>query len=151
VLDKYSQKYNDWRAGHITKVVRETSRQIKKINPNIKMGVSTFRGKLESAMKGQYWWEWADYVDFIMPMYYNPDLEGLRKLSNEINSLLPKNARAKLVPCIAVPEYWIADPLIWLKEIEIQRELAPRGIMYFHYGFFTNPNLELLGIGPYRK
>jgi len=29
--------------------------------------------------------------------------------------------------------------------------VAARGIMYFHYAFFSNPNLELLGIGPYRK
>lgn len=151
VLGKHHDKYNDWRAGHITKVVREASRQIKKINANIKLGVFTFRGKLSSSAKGQYWWDWAEYVDFVMPMYYSPDLDGLRSLLNEINSLLPANKRAKLVPCLAVSGHRIADPLVWLKEIEIQRELAPRGIMYFAYPRLTNPNLELLEIGPFRN
>ncbi len=144
------QQFNDWRASHVTRVVRETSRILKEINPDIKLGIYA-RPRRAAERGGQYWWEWGDYLDYIMPMYYSPDIDRLRDMLVEANSLLDEGKRAKLVPCLGVAGYRIGDPLIWLKQIELQRELAPAGMMFFHYAFFSEPNIELLSIGPYRE
>jgi len=150
-MSKYQNEYNDWRAKHVTKVVREASKNIAEINPKIKLGVYTFRGKYSSWAKGQYWWEWANYVDYIMPMYYNPDSQALENLCKEINSLIPSGSRAKLVPCLAPSGYRTTSQFIMLQQIDIQRKYGPAGIMYFRYLYLSDSNLALLKNGPFRN
>ncbi len=148
-LGKYRDQFNEWRAEQITRVVREISRQVKAINPDIKIGIYTVSDRARAV--GQHWWDWGSYVDYSMPMIYTNDLERARGRSTQVNEKLGESERARLVPCIGVTGYNIADPLTWLRQIDLQRELAPEGIMFFHYAFMSDPNLELLRIGPYRK
>jgi glycosyl hydrolase family 10 len=150
-LDKYQNEYNDWRAKHITKVIREASKNIAKINPKVKLGVYTFRGKYSSWAKGQYWWEWGNYVDYIMPMYYNPDNQFMKKLCQEINGLIPAGSKAKLVPCLAPSGYRTTSQFIMLQQIALQQKYGPTGIMYFRYLYLSDSNLELLKMGPFRN
>jgi glycosyl hydrolase family 10 len=150
-MDKYQNEYNDWRAKHVTKVIREASKNIAKINPKVKLGVYTFRGKLSAWAKGQYWWEWGNYVDYIMPMYYNLDNQFLEDLCKEINGLIPAGSNAKLVPCLAPSGYRTTSQFIMLQQIAIQQKYGPEGIMYFAYPFLSDSNLELLKMGPFRN
>jgi hypothetical protein len=150
-MDKYQNEYNDWRAKHITKVIREASKNISKINPKIKLGVYTFRGKYSSWAKGQYWWEWGNYVDYIMPMYYNPDNQFLENLCKEINGLIPSGSKAKLVPCLAPSGYRTTSQFIMLQQIALQQKYGPAGIMYFRYLYLSDSNLDLLKMGPFRN
>ncbi len=151
VLSKHIDAFNDWRATHVTRIVRETREQVDKINPDVKIGVYT-RTKGAASAEGQYWWEWGDYVDYVMPMIYTHDLETVKGRFMKVRGLLPEGKRARLVPCLnPVGQYSIGDPLAGLRQISLQRELAPAGIMYWPYSQLTGAYLELLSMGPFRS
>ncbi len=150
-LGKYIDEFNGWRAEQITRVVRETSQQAKDINPDIKIGVYV-RGLGANVSEGQLWWTWGDYVDFVMPMSYSQDAEITRERIMDVNRLLPEGRRARNVPCLnPVSGYNSIDPMVGLRQLGMQRELAPAGIMYWSYSQLTDTYLELLGMGPFRQ
>ncbi len=151
VAGRYEDEYNDWRAGAITSVVRGASENIARVNPEIKLGVFTFRHRFSSWHVGQYWWEWGDHVDYIMPMWYQPVLGETEELFKEINSLLPEGSRAGLMPCYAPPGERGGSDIIHLRQIDLQREYAPAGIHYFHYFWLSDDFLDLLRKGPFRE
>jgi hypothetical protein len=150
-MNTYQKEYNDWRAAHITKVIREASGNIAKYNPKIKLGVFTFRGKQSSWVKAQYWWEWINDVDYIMPMYYISDNIILENLCNEINGLIPTGSKASLLPCLAPNGYYTDDQFTMLRQINLQRKYGRAGIIYFEYSFLNDANLALLKMGPFRN
>ncbi len=150
VMGKHLDAFHDWRASHVTRIVRETGEQVRKIDPGIKTGVFT-RPPGANISEGQYWWEWGEDVDFMMPMTYTDDLAALDERMTEMNRRLEGAERAALTPCVIAPGARIADPLTWLRQIQMQRESAPAGMIFFHYAFFSDPLIELLGIGPYRE
>lgn len=150
VMGKYQGEYNDWRARPVTRVVRAVSENIARINPAIRFGVATFRGRRESWSKGQYWWEWGNYVDFVMPMIYGPDNRRMEELFVEINGLLPAGGKARLMACLAPPGEKGGADLVRLQQINLQRQYAPAGVMYFWYHGLSDAYLELLGVGPFR-
>ncbi len=151
VMDRHMDEFNLWRAEPVTAVVRGISEHRDRINPDITLGVFTFRGQRESAGKGQFWWEWTDYVDYIHPMSYGPDNERLEELFKEINSFIPDGSRARLMPALAPPGDKRGSNLTKLQQLDLQRKYAPAGVMYFSYDLMSDYWLELLSMGPWRN
>ncbi len=150
-LGKYIDEFNDWRASRVTRVVMEASEQVKEINPDINIAVNPRPDLGNNLLEGQYWWEWTDHVDFMVIMRYTNDVQALSEKIKEFDGKIPAGARARIAPIISVTGHRPVDPLVWLRQIEAQRELAPAGIKFFHYAFLSEPALELLRIGPYRE
>ncbi len=150
VMGQYQEAYNDWRARPVTRVIRTTAENIAAINPKIKLGVFTFRGKREAWGKGQYWWEWTNYADYVMPMIYAPDNQKMKDLFIEINGLLPAGSRARLLPALAPPGVKGGSDLTRLQQLDLQRQYAPAGVMYFAYYLLSDAFLDLLRSGPWR-
>ncbi len=150
VMGKYQEAYNDWRARPVTRVIRTTAANIAGINPQIKLGVFTFRGQRESWGKGQYWWEWTNDTDYVMPMVYAPDNRTMEELFIEINGLLPAGGRARLLPALAPPGVKGGSDLTRLQQLDLQRQYAPAGAIYFSYYLVSDAFLDWLRMGPWR-
>lgn len=150
VIVRYSDEYARWRASIVTSVVREVSLGASSMVPGIKVGI--FQRRVSDARReGQYWWEWGDYVDYIMPMIYKHEINIVRERLEEIDNLLPAGKRAKPLPVLAVPGYRVRDYLTWMKLIEVQKELAPAGIRFYTDNMMSEPIIELLSAGPFRE
>ncbi len=100
-------------------------------------------GQSRGLSEGQHWWEWGDYVDFVSPMYYTPDIEGLREHLAEYGGLLPC-----LYPMGGSRS---GKNIMHLRQIDLQREYAPAGIYYWTFNHMSDRFLELLRTGPFRK
>jgi uncharacterized lipoprotein YddW (UPF0748 family) len=69
-------EYNDWRCRQITELVKEVSRQAKKIRPGLKISAAVFGsypGCRESVAQDWPAWVKAGYLDFVCPMDYTAD------------------------------------------------------------------------------
>ncbi len=151
-MTKYSGEYNDWRAKPVTAIIRRTSEKIARINPDIKLSFCGFGGLRGGRARAQYWWEWVDFVDFHMPMRYSPALGELEEEFGGYNELKPEGSRMKLLPLLAPTAHGRGGPpLLRLKQLNIQREHAPAGVMYFAYRLLTDSYLDLLRMGPWRE
>lgn len=151
-MHKYLSEYNDWRARPITRTVCDTSRAIAEIRPNVKLSVFSRQGQKTSWLNGQYWWEWTDYLDFIIPMIYRGDNAIVENLLLEISGLIPAGARAKLLPILAPPgDARAGSNLNHLRQLALQRQYAPTGVMFFTYATLYDDYLDLLRIGPFRQ
>ncbi len=150
-LEKHRDAFMNWGAEQVTRVVRETSKNIERVNPDITFGVSLRPGEAMNIREGQHWWEWTDYVDYLNPFHYTDDNESIEALLERYNRKIPPGARARLLPIMAVPGYGRVDDFTALTQIELQRKHAPEGIRYFHYFLMPDSYLELLATGPFRR
>ncbi len=80
---KLKVKWEDFRCGNVTRLVRRISAGVKAINPNIKVSAAVFPDiRISRGEKGQDWITWLreGSIDFAAPMIYSDNMSRVRKL-----------------------------------------------------------------------
>jgi uncharacterized lipoprotein YddW (UPF0748 family) len=142
-------KWNEWRRGNITKVVKAVSEQARAARPKIKISAAVFRDwDKDRHSVAQDWKLWCDkgYVDFVCPMDYTPSVRNFE------NSVIKQIAWAGKVPCY--PGLGVSasrskfGPDRAIEEILVTRKNNTGGFMIFNYGQREADELvPLLGLG----
>ncbi len=78
---KLKAKYNEWRAEHITLVVKQVGSLIKTRKPKTLVSVAVYSFGNTNGV-GQDWHSWIknSLVDYVVPMNYTPDATSLKKM-----------------------------------------------------------------------
>ena len=100
---KLKRQFTEWRAGQITRFVRDVSVLSKKIRPGIQISAAVYgRYPLCIASVGQDWGSWLrqEYIDFVCPMNYTSDADRFAQWTEEQLSL--PGADGRVYPGIGV-------------------------------------------------
>ena len=76
------EQYRDWRCDQITRLVRSTSEEVRKIKPWVKISAAVFSNYPGTKRSiGQDWLLWVKegYLDFVCPMDYTSSDPGFRR------------------------------------------------------------------------
>jgi len=124
-------RYRDWRCDQITRLVRATSEQARKLKPWLKISAAVFSDYPGCrTWVGQDWVKWVKegYLDFVCPMDYTDSNAGFRRTVAKqmafVQGLIP------IYPGIGASAPGLpADQVI--AQVEIARELGADGFTVF--------------------
>ena len=142
--------YRVWRQRHITRLVQAVNREVKKINPNLKVSAAVY-GHYPSCANsfGQNWGQWLRYrhVDFVCPMNYEPRLDKFRRLV-EMQLALP-GADGRVYPGIGVTANDARlDSGQTITQIDVLRTIGANGFMIYELNdTVANEILPMLSLG----
>ncbi len=100
---KLLSQYNEWRAGHITEVVKLVRSKIKAAAPTRIFSVAVYSFGNTNGV-GQDWHSWIHngLVDYVVPMNYTPEASGLKKM---LTRQITASESAKIVCGIGVTSF----------------------------------------------
>ncbi|MFQ5952893.1 MAG: glycoside hydrolase family 10 protein [Candidatus Omnitrophota bacterium] len=136
------QKWDNWRRIQVTALVRDISRQVRKLSPDLKISC-TIVPSIERTylVNFQDWTRWLreKYIDWAVVMNYTDD-----------TNMMKLNSRAMLLPqfegkvYIGIGAFLVKDKLETLEEqISFLREIRPGGIVIFSYDdIIQSPELQ---------
>ena len=131
----HSEKYIEWRAQQITRLVRMLHKRLRAANPKIKISAAVFGwypGCIASI--GQDWIAWAKagYVDFVCPMNYTESTDYFTELLVNQLALMPKDVA--IYPGIgATASNSLLTPDAVVEQIYVSRNLGASGWTIFDY------------------
>lgn len=132
--------YRQWRRNQITRFVADVRREIKRINPNIKLSASVYPGYPGCRDSiGQDWMEWVKQglVDFVCPMNYTADTSKFIEWYH--NQTTAPSIRGKVYPGIGVTSMECRLGAIeTITQIQALRREGASGFTLFE----ANPTLE---------
>ena len=76
ISGQYFADFQAWRREQVTRLVREVSREVRRIRPDVKISAAVFSNWTTARFHvGQDWKLWVDkgYLDFVCPMNYTTD------------------------------------------------------------------------------
>lgn len=130
-------KFLHWRVSQIDAFVIAARKQIREVNPNIRLSAAVW-GNYPACVDsvGQDWAHWLkkDYVDFVCPMNYTTDQPRFATLTHEQLSL--PGARGRVYPGIGVTadeSQLRADQVI--EQVAALRDLGAAGFMLFDLSY----------------
>lgn len=130
---KLSKDFRRWRASRTTDFVRTVRKQLRAINPKLKLSAAVWGNYPSCAdSMGQDWAVWLkeDYVDFVCPMNYTADLSRFSTLTHAQLGL--PRAKDRVFPGLGVTadeSQLRADHVI--EQIISLRKLGAGGFMLF--------------------
>jgi uncharacterized lipoprotein YddW (UPF0748 family) len=143
----------EWRRGHITRVVKSVSEQVRAIKPKVKLSAAVFRNwPSDRDSVGQDWKLWCDrgYLDFVCPMDYT---ESDAQFGNWVKRQQEWSGKVPCYPGIGASATRLslgADRVIG--QIQLTRQHGTGGFVIFNYGVTEAKELlPLLGRGATRK
>lgn len=131
----HSEKYIEWRAQQITRLVRMLHKRLRAADPKIKISAAVFGwypGCIASI--GQDWIAWAKagYVDFVCPMNYTESTDYFTELLVNQLALMPKDVA--IYPGIgATASNSLLTPDAVVEQIYVSRNLGASGWTIFDY------------------
>lgn len=131
----HSEKYVEWRAQQITRLVRMLHKRLREADPKIKISAAVFGwypGCITSI--GQDWIAWAKagYVDFVCPMNYTESTDYFTELLVNQLALMPKDVA--IYPGIgATASNSLLTPDAVVEQIYLSRNLGASGWTIFDY------------------
>lgn len=131
----HSEKYIEWRAQQITRLVRMLHKRLREADPKIKISAAVFGwypGCIASI--GQDWIAWAKagYVDFVCPMNYTESTDYFTELLVNQLALMPKDVA--IYPGIgATASNSLLTPDAVVEQIYVSRNLGASGWTIFDY------------------
>lgn len=124
-------QYRQWRCDQITRLVRSTSEESRRIKPWVRISAAVFSNYPSTRDSiGQDWLLWVKegYLDFVCPMDYTDNNAGFRR--TVARQVAQVNGRVPLYPGIgASAPGQPAD--ITIAQVEIARELGADGFTVF--------------------
>ncbi|MCM8832930.1 MAG: family 10 glycosylhydrolase [Candidatus Omnitrophica bacterium] len=145
IIGDYKELYKIWRQELITKLVREVSKEAKRIKPNIKISAAVFPEYPNCKENlGQDWKLWIEngYIDFVCPMNYTDSNSKFKNYLINQNEIIKK--KIPFYPGIGA---YILSPEDIVRQIEILRQIGIEGFILFDYNFQLFRNLDYFGIG----
>ena len=131
----HSEKYVEWRAQQITRLVRMLHKRLREADPHIKISAAVFGwypGCITSI--GQDWIAWAKagYIDFVCPMNYTESTDYFTELLVNQLALMPKDVA--IYPGIgATASNSLLTPDAVVEQIYLSRNLGASGWTIFDY------------------
>ncbi|MYB95905.1 family 10 glycosylhydrolase [Candidatus Poribacteria bacterium] len=131
----HSEKYIEWRAQQITRLVRLLHKRLRKADSKIKISAAVF-GWYPGCITtiGQDWIAWAKagYVDFVCPMNYTEDTDYFTELLTNQLARMPKDVA--IYPGIgATASNSLLTPDTVIEQIYLSRNLGASGWTIFDY------------------
>ena len=131
----YGEKYTEWRAQQITRLVRLLHKRLREADPDIKLSAAVF-GWYPGCITtiGQDWIAWAKagYLDFVCPMNYTEEIGYFRELLTNQLALMPKGV--PIYPGIgATASNSLLTPDAVVEQIYLSRNLSASGWTIFDY------------------
>ncbi len=125
------QKYRDWRCDQITRLVRTTSEEVRKIKPDCKISAAVFSNYPTTRKSiGQDWLLWVQegYLDFVCPMDYNAsDSAFARTVARQVAQI---DGECPIYPGIGASAPGLpADQMV--NQIALAREMGAQGFTVF--------------------
>jgi uncharacterized lipoprotein YddW (UPF0748 family) len=136
--------WNQYREDLITQMVKETTKQLRLIDPNLKISADVIPGREEARYRAlQNWSLWLknDYLDFVLPMTYTENLfSELRSWIKEDRSQIKKPLYAGVSVFKLSSEQLIA-------QIEEINQINPNGVSLFAAAHLTEGDYQRLAQG----
>lgn len=131
----HSEKYIEWRAQQITRLVRLLHKRLREADPTIKISAAVF-GWYPGCITtiGQDWIAWAKagYVDFVCPMNYTENTDYFTELLVNQLARMPKDVA--IYPGIgATASNSLLTPDAVVEQIYLSRNLGASGWTIFDY------------------
>lgn len=131
----HSEKYIEWRAQQITRLVRLLHKRLRQADPNIKISTAVF-GAYPACVTsiGQDWIAWAKagYVDFVCPMNYTENTNYFTELLVNQLARMPKDV-AIYSGIGATASNSLLTPDAVVEQIYLSRNLGASGWTIFDY------------------
>lgn len=130
---KHRAKYEAWRAGNITRLVRDISAIVKEANPKASLSAAVY-GKYPQCVPSvaQDWYAWLKegVVDFVCPMNYTADPAKFAEYL-KMQADLP-GAKGKIISGIGVTAMEsILDPVQTIEQVNMIRSAGMPGFVLF--------------------
>jgi uncharacterized lipoprotein YddW (UPF0748 family) len=147
--DTTRDKWNDWRRGNITTVVRSVSEQARAIKPKIKLSAAVYRNWIvDRDGVAQDWKVWCDkgYLDFVCPMDYTANNGRFEAMVSQQVEWAGKTPCYPGLGVSASSSRFGPDRAI--EQINITRRYGTHGFLIFNYGVKESRDiLPKLGLG----
>lgn len=132
---KHADRYIEWRAQQITRLLRLLRKRAREVDPDIKISAAVF-GSYPACVTsiGQDWIAWAKagYIDFVCPMNYTENANYFTALLVNQLALLPKGFA--IYPGIgATASNSLLKPDAVVEQIYLSRYLGGSGWAIFDY------------------
>ena len=148
------EKWVEYRAGTVTELVRAVYKGAKKIKPRAWVNAAVFYKKEAADKVCQDWYGWLreGCVDYVLPMAYTEKNDDLAKAFAEWREADPRMER--IIPGLsiysrqdgkAVPR----DPGLVRSQLDMCRNNATHGNLFFSLAFLNDELIQLLSTGPY--
>ena len=129
-----TEKFLDWRAEQVTRLVRQVCREAKQIRPDVEISAAVFRDYPQCRRRvGQDWLSWvkAGYLDFLCPMDYYSDNATFERIARQ--QLEQVAGRIPVYPGLGPSARYGPSPIRTAQQLMIARELGAPGFMLFNY------------------
>ena len=131
----YGDRYIEWRTQQITRLVRLLHKQVREVDPDIKISTAVFGGYPACVTSiGQDWIAWAKagYINFVCPMNYTENTDYFMELLTNQLALMPKGVA--IYPGIgATASNSLLRPDAVVEQIYLSRYLGATGWAIFDY------------------
>lgn len=135
-----AERYAQWRMDQVTNLVREVSREARRLRPGVMVSAAVFQWPGARDWVQQDWPRWVEegLLDFVCPMNYTRDAEGLERVVAREADLV-----AGRIPLyIGIGEFLLPDSKAVVDQLERARRMGADGFVLFSY--------ESLGRNPER-
>jgi len=144
-------EWHMWREELINTFVRDVSKALRAIRPEIKISAAVVPDPQDSRLSVlQNWLHWAanGWVDFIAPMSYTSSTQ-------DFESTVAKAAEQTGVLTFLAPGigllYLPKDPARMLEQVSASRRLPVAGVTLFASAYLDKQHLDALAAGPFRR
>lgn len=131
---KLSDAYTDFRCAQITRLVKATAEQVRRIKPYCKISAAVFSSYPSCRVGvGQDWVKWVKegYLDFVCPMdYIKADHAFAQRVSTQMRQIA---GRIPFYPGIGVTLRYTKTGEEAISQIELAREAGADGFIIFNY------------------
>ncbi|RKY59567.1 MAG: hypothetical protein DRP95_04950, partial [Candidatus Latescibacterota bacterium] len=128
----YFTEFQAWRREQVTRLVREVSREVRRIRPDVKISAAVFSNWTTARFHvGQDWKLWVEegYLDFVCPMDYTTDPEQFREWV--LRQVEWTRGKVPLYPGIGA--YRMMDGEEVLHQVALARSMGADGFVLFSY------------------
>ena len=129
-----TEKFLEWRAEQVTRLVRQVSRQAKDIRPGVDISAAVFREYPQCRRRvGQDWLSWvkSGYLDFLCPMDYYSDNATFTRIADQ--QLEQVAGRIPVYPGLGPSARYGPSAIQTAQQLLIARDLGAPGFMIFNY------------------
>lgn len=140
--------WNDYRESLITKMVKETSSKLKKIDPDLLISADVIPGREEARYRAlQNWSLWLEenYLDFVLPMTYTENL------FSELNNWIEKDRTVLDKPLYAgISVFKLTSDQV-IEQLNEINKINPNGMSLFAAAHLKEIDYQTLAAGVFSK
>jgi uncharacterized lipoprotein YddW (UPF0748 family) len=138
--------WQDWKTRQVTEVVRELGEIVRKKQPRWEISAAVFPDIEENLrVKMQDWKDWSakGYVDALLPMLYNRDINRVEKWARDFRRDV--SSKTKIYPALFIGHFYDAnEKKLNQSYLEIEKKFAFDGMAFFAAQSLTDDLIKKL-------